>query len=59
MLEHYHFRLRKPDQREGVGQGNAKPGDVLAKPTQGEGTDKGPGGSDEGGNRLRPRVQGR
>ncbi|HKE43556.1 MAG TPA: DUF444 family protein [Steroidobacteraceae bacterium] len=49
MLEHYHFRLRRPDQREGVGQGNAKPGDVLAKPSQGEGQDKGQGGSEEGG----------
>ncbi|HEY7378662.1 MAG TPA: DUF444 family protein [Steroidobacteraceae bacterium] len=50
MLEHYHFRLRRPEQREGVGQGNAKPGDVLAKPSQqGEGSDKGPGGSEDGG----------
>ena len=48
MLEHYHFRLRKPEQQEGVGQGAAKPGDVLAKPTQGEGSGKGAGGSDEG-----------
>jgi uncharacterized protein len=50
MLEHYHFRLRKPDHREGVGQGNVKTGDVLAKPSQqGEGSEKGPGGKDEGG----------
>ena len=49
MLEHYHFRLRKPEQQEGVGQGAAKPGDVLAKPTQGEGSGKGAGGRDEGG----------
>lgn len=49
MLEHYHFRLRHPDQTEGVGQGAAKPGDVLAKPSQEEGTGKGPGGRDEGG----------
>jgi sporulation protein YhbH len=49
MLEHYHFRLRKPEQREGVGQGAGKPGDVLAKPSQDEGTGKGPGGRDEGG----------
>jgi len=48
MLEHYHFRLRKPEQREGVGQGAAKPGDVLAKPSQEEGSGKGPGGRDEG-----------
>jgi uncharacterized sporulation protein YeaH/YhbH (DUF444 family) len=49
MLEHYHFRLRRPDQTEGVGQGAAKPGDVLAKPSPDEGTGKGPGGRDEGG----------
>ncbi len=49
MLEHYHFRLRRPDQSEGVGQGAAKPGDVLAKPSPDEGTGKGPGGRDEGG----------
>jgi sporulation protein YhbH len=49
MLEHYHFRLRTPEQREGVGQGAAKPGDVLAKPSQDDGSGKGPGGRDEGG----------
>lgn len=49
MLEHYHFRLRQPEHREGVGQGPAKPGDVLAKPSQqGEGPGKGRGGRDEG-----------
>jgi sporulation protein YhbH len=48
MLEHYHFRLRRAEQREGVGQGAAKPGDVLAKPAPGEGSGKGPGGRDEG-----------
>jgi hypothetical protein len=26
MLEHYHFRLRAPEQQQGVGQGAAKPG---------------------------------
>jgi len=48
MLEHYHFRLRKPEQREGVGQGAAKSGDVLAKPSPEDASGKGPGGSDEG-----------
>ncbi len=48
MLEHYHFRLRRPEQQDGVGQGAAKPGDVLAKPSQGEGQGKGAGGRDEG-----------
>src|SRR5262245_26844465 len=32
MLEHYHFRLRRPEEQEGAGQGDAKPGDVLAQP---------------------------
>jgi sporulation protein YhbH len=50
MLEHYHFRLRQPEERDGVGQGAAKPGDVLAKPQpQGEGSGKGRGGREEGG----------
>ena len=49
MLEHYHFRLRRPAQSQGVGQGKAKPGDVLAQPgPQHGGRDKGPGGEDEG-----------
>lgn len=48
MLEHYHFRLRKPEQRDGVGQGTTKSGDVLAKPSQDEGSGKGTGGRDEG-----------
>ena len=48
MLEHYHFRLRKPSEKDGVGQGAAKPGDVLAKPNQ-QGQGKGAGGSDDGG----------
>ena len=54
MLEHYHFRLRPPSQREGVGQGNVKPGDVLARPQQpGEGPGKGQGGKDDGGVELK------
>ncbi len=32
MLEHYHFRLRKPEEQQGAGQGAAKPGDVLQGP---------------------------
>jgi uncharacterized protein len=47
-LEHSRFRLRDPGQGEGVGQGDAKPGDLLAGPKeQREG--KGAGGNDEGG----------
>src|SRR5688572_25004117 len=48
MLEHYHFRLRKPEEQQGVGQGNVKPGDVLQRPQRGQGHEKGPGGTDEG-----------
>ena len=49
MLEHYHFRLRRPDDQEGAGQGSAKPGDVLQNPSRQRGAgEKGPGGQDEG-----------
>ena len=49
MLEHYHFRLRRPEDQEGAGQGKAKPGDVLQGPTRQRGAgEKGPGGQDEG-----------
>jgi len=52
MLEHYHFRLSDQQKRDGVGQGQAKPGDVLAQgqPQQGNGQPaKGKGGNDGGG----------
>jgi hypothetical protein len=49
MLEHYHFRLRRPEEQQGAGQGKAKPGDVLADPSRQRGPgEKGPGGQDEG-----------
>lgn len=48
MLEHYHFRLRRPQETEGAGQGNAKPGDILAKPTREGKGEKGAGGREEG-----------
>lgn len=49
MLEHYHFRLRRPEQAQGVGQGSAKPGDVLMGPSRDQGSgEKGPGGREEG-----------
>jgi uncharacterized sporulation protein YeaH/YhbH (DUF444 family) len=49
MLEHYHFRLRKPEEQQGAGQGAAKPGDVLQGPQRQRGAgEKGPGGQDEG-----------
>jgi uncharacterized sporulation protein YeaH/YhbH (DUF444 family) len=49
MLEHYHFRLRRTGESQGVGQGDAKPGDVLADANAPPGSgEKGPGGQDEG-----------
>ena len=49
MLEHYHFRLRKPEEQQGAGQGAAKPGDVLQGPQRQRGSgEKGPRGQDEG-----------
>jgi uncharacterized sporulation protein YeaH/YhbH (DUF444 family) len=35
MLEHFRFRLRADGEPSGVGQGNAKPGDVLGSPNAG------------------------
>src|SRR5258708_29429793 len=34
MLEHYHFRLRRPEEQQGAGQGKAKPGDVFSDPSK-------------------------
>lgn len=53
MLEHYRFRLLQTGDAQGVGQGKAKPGDVLgpANPTSGPGQ-KGAGGKDHGGIEL-------
>jgi uncharacterized sporulation protein YeaH/YhbH (DUF444 family) len=49
MLEHYHFRLRRPEEQQGAGQGKAKPGDVFSDPSQSQGPgEKGAGGRDEG-----------
>ncbi len=49
MLEHYHFRLRRPEEQQGAGQGKAKPGDVFADPSRQRGSgEKGPGGQEEG-----------
>jgi uncharacterized sporulation protein YeaH/YhbH (DUF444 family) len=49
MLEHYHFRLRRPEEQQGVGQGAAKPGDVLAPPGGSPASGKGSGGRNDGG----------
>ena len=53
MLEHYRFRLLQTGESQGVGQGKAKPGDVLgqANPQSGPGQ-KGAGGKDQGGIEL-------
>ncbi|HSH40762.1 MAG TPA: DUF444 family protein [Arenicellales bacterium] len=49
-LEHYRFRLRPPEEQTGVGQGGAKPGDVLKRAGQpGSGGRKGEGGDEQGG----------
>lgn len=52
MLEHYHFRLRNPGDSQGVGQGETKPGDVLADARPDQGAEKGAGGQGEGGIQL-------
>jgi uncharacterized protein len=48
MLEHYRFRLRPPQEQEGVGQGNAKPGDRLGRPQDKEERSN-TGGNEDGG----------
>jgi len=53
MLEHYRFRLRAGGAGTGVGQGAAKPGDVLGQPhSEGTPGQKGAGGTDRGGIEL-------
>jgi uncharacterized protein len=52
MLEHYHFRLRNSGDSQGVGQGEAKPGDVLVEGNLAEGSEKGEGGQGDGGIQL-------
>jgi len=50
MLEHYHFRLRPPEQAGGVGQGAARPGDQLGAAAPGQsGDERGAGGREDGG----------
>jgi len=50
MLEHYHFKLNQPRQQQGVGQGQAKAGDVLQQGSpHGSGKDKGKGTNEGGG----------
>jgi hypothetical protein len=48
-LEHSRFKLRDPGEGEGVGQGDGKPGDMLAGPKERGEQGKGAGGNDDGG----------
>lgn len=48
MLEHYRFKLRQSNDQQGVGQGNAKPGDRIGRPQEGD-KQRGQGGNEEGG----------
>ena len=53
MLEHYRFRLRPDAKQEGVGQGKAKPGDMLGPANAGKQPGgKGAGGTERGGPEL-------
>jgi uncharacterized protein len=53
MLEHYRFRLLSTGEAQGVGQGKAKPGDVLGPSNPGGPSgQKGSGGKDHGGIEL-------
>src|SRR5204863_2906757 len=45
-LEHARLKLRDPEQSEGVGQGDGKPGDRMPAPEPGAG--KGAGGNEDG-----------
>jgi len=47
MLEHYRFRLRAPHDQQGVGQGQAKPGDRIGRP-QDDSKARGQGGNEDG-----------
>jgi uncharacterized sporulation protein YeaH/YhbH (DUF444 family) len=53
MLEHYRFRLRSETEPQGVGQGAAKPGDLLGPANAGSKPGgKGAGGTERGGAEL-------
>jgi sporulation protein YhbH len=49
MLEHYRFRLRNTNEQQGVGQGQAKPGDRIGRPQQDSDDQRGQGGNEDGG----------
>jgi uncharacterized protein len=48
MLEHYRFKLRTPGEQQGVGQGQAKPGDRIGRPQDSD-NQRGQGGNEDGG----------
>jgi uncharacterized protein len=48
MLEHYRFRLRSSNEQQGVGQGQAKPGDRIGRPQEGDSNQRGQGGNEDG-----------
>ncbi|PZN35404.1 MAG: DUF444 domain-containing protein [Proteobacteria bacterium] len=48
MLEHYRFRLRPAGEQQGVGQGDAKPGDRIGRPQHDGEHQRGQGGNEEG-----------
>src|SRR5688572_32974838 len=48
MLEHYRFKLRPPGEQQGVGQGQAKPGDRIGRPQQDSDNQRGQGGNEDG-----------
>ncbi len=53
MLEHYRFKLRRDTEAQGVGQGKAKPGDLLGPANAGNKPgSKGTGGTERGGTDL-------
>jgi uncharacterized protein len=49
MLEHYRFKLRSSNEQQGVGQGQAKPGDRIGRPQQEGDQQRGQGGNEDGG----------
>ena len=49
MLEHYRFKLRNSNEQQGVGQGQAKPGDRIGRPQQDGDNQRGQGGNEDGG----------
>ena len=48
MLEHYRFKLRASNEQQGVGQGQAKPGDRIGRPQQESEQQRGQGGNEDG-----------